>query len=105
DFQAIQQMIADSAIELEAARLLVYKAAQLKEQGKPFTLQASQAKLFATEAADRVCWKAIQIHGGAGYLTDFPVERYYRDNRLLLIGEGTSEVQRMIIARAILQST
>ncbi len=104
DFQAIQQMIADSAIELEAARLLVYKAAQLKEQGKPFTLQASQAKLFATEAADRVCWKAIQIHGGAGYLTDFPVERYYRDNRLLLIGEGTSEVQRMIIARAILQS-
>ncbi len=104
DFQAIQQMIADSAIELEAARLLVYKAAQLKEQGKPFTLQESQAKLFATEAADRVCWKAIQIHGGAGYLTDFPVERYYRDNRLLLIGEGTSEVQRMIIARAILQS-
>ncbi len=102
DYQAIQHMIADIAMELEAARLLIYKAASLKEQGKKFTVEASQAKLFATEAADRACWKAIQIHGGAGYLTDFPVERYYRDNRLLLIGEGTSEVQRMIIARDLL---
>src|SRR5581483_4372900 len=102
DFQAIQHMIADSALELEAARLLIYKAASLKDQGKKFTFEASQAKLFASEAADRACWKAIQIHGGAGYLTDFPVERYYRDNRLLLIGEGTSEVQRMIIARELL---
>jgi alkylation response protein AidB-like acyl-CoA dehydrogenase len=74
----------------------------LKQNGKPFAVEAAQAKLFATEVSDRACWKAIQIHGGAGYLTDFPVERYYRDNRLLLIGEGTSEVQRMIIARALL---
>ncbi len=103
EFQAIQHMIADSAMELQAARLLIYQAAMLKQNGKPFSLQAAQAKLFATEAADRACWKAIQIHGGAGYLSDFPVERYYRDNRLLLIGEGTSEVQRMIIARALLQ--
>jgi alkylation response protein AidB-like acyl-CoA dehydrogenase len=102
DFQAIQHMIADSAMELQAARLLIYKAATLKEQGKKFGVEAAQAKLFATEASDRACWKAIQIHGGAGYLTDFPVERYYRDNRLLLIGEGTSEVQRMIIARDLL---
>lgn len=102
EFQAIQHMIADSAMELEAARLLIYKAASLKDQGKKFTFEASQAKLFASEASDRACWKAIQIHGGAGYLTDFPVERYYRDNRLLLIGEGTSEVQRMIIARELL---
>jgi alkylation response protein AidB-like acyl-CoA dehydrogenase len=105
ELQAIQQMIADGAMELEAARLLVYKAASLKERNKPFGVEAAQAKLFATEAADRACWKAIQIHGGAGYLTDFPVERFYRDNRLLLIGEGTSEVQRMIIARAILAGT
>lgn len=104
EFQAIQNMIADSAMELEAARLLIYKAAALKEQGKKFGVEAAQAKLFASEASDRACWKAIQIHGGAGYLTDFPVERYYRDNRLLLIGEGTSEVQRMIIARALLAS-
>ena len=103
DFQAIQNMIADSAMELEAARLLVYRAACLREQGKRYTLEASQAKLFASEAADRACWKAIQIHGGAGYLKDFPVERYYRDNRLMLIGEGTSEIQRMIIAREILK--
>jgi len=102
EFQAIQHMLADNAMELEAARLLIYKAATLKQNGKPFAMEAAQAKLFATEAADRACWHAIQIHGGAGYLTDYPVERYYRDNRLLLIGEGTSEIQRMIIARALL---
>lgn len=102
DFQAIQHMLADSAMELEAARLLIYKAAALKDRKKQFGVAAAQAKLFASEASDRACWKAIQIHGGAGYLTDFPVERYYRDNRLLLIGEGTSEVQRMIIARDLL---
>ncbi len=105
DFEAIQNMIADSATELEAARLLIYRAAQLKDQGKRFTFEASQAKLFATEAADRACWRAIQIHGGAGYLRDMEVERFYRDNRLMLIGEGTSEVQRMIIAREILKLT
>lgn len=103
NFQAIGNMIADSAMELEAARFLVLRAAWAKDRGQPFTLEAARAKLFATEAADRACWKAIQIHGGAGYLKDFPVERYYRDNRLMLIGEGTSEIQRMIIAREILQ--
>lgn len=102
EYQAIQHMIADSAMELEASRLLIYQAATLKQDGKKFGVEAATAKLFATEASDRACWKAIQIHGGAGYLTDFPVERYYRDNRLLLIGEGTSEVQRMIIARDLL---
>lgn len=103
NFQAIGNMIADSAMELEAARLLVLRAAWCKDRGKRFTLEAAQAKLFATEAADRACWKAIQIHGGAGYLKDFPVERFYRDNRLMMIGEGTSEIQRMIIAREILK--
>lgn len=102
EFQAIQHMLADSAMELEAARLLTYRAAVLKDEGKRFSVEASQAKLFSTEAADRACWKAIQIHGGAGYLKDYPVERYYRDNRLMLIGEGTNEIQRMVIARAIL---
>ncbi len=105
DFQAIQWMIADSATELEAARLLVYKAAHLRDARKNFTTEAATAKLFASEAADRACWKAIQIHGGAGYLRDFPVERYYRDNRLTLIGEGTSEILRRVIARDILNSS
>lgn len=104
DFGAIQNMIADSVMELEAAKWMVFRAASLKDKGKRFTLEASQAKLFATEAADRACWRAIQIHGGAGYLKDFPVERYYRDNRLMLIGEGTSEIQRLIIAREILSN-
>ncbi len=103
DFEAIQNMIADSAMELEAARLLVYRAAARRQQGQRYSVEASQAKLFASEAADRACWRAIQILGGAGYLRDMQVERMYRDNRLMLIGEGTSEVQRMIIARNILK--
>jgi alkylation response protein AidB-like acyl-CoA dehydrogenase len=105
DFQAIQWMIADSTTELEAARLLVMRAAHLKDTHQKFSHEAAMAKLFASEAADRACWKAIQIHGGAGYLRDFPVERFYRDNRLTLIGEGTSEILRMIIARNILKET
>lgn len=104
DLQAIQWMIADSSMELEAARLLVAKAAWLKDHGEKFSHAAAMAKLFASEAADRACWKAIQIHGGAGYLRDFPVERFYRDNRLTLIGEGTSEILRYVIARNILKS-
>ncbi len=103
DFEAIQNMIADSATELEAARLLVYRAAVLKDKHQRYTIEASQAKLFATEAADRACWRAIQILGGAGYLRDMEVERFYRDNRLMLIGEGTNEIQRMIIARNVLK--
>ncbi len=104
DLQAIQWMIADSSMELEAARLMVAKAAWLKDHGEKFSHDAAMAKLFASEAADRACWKAIQIHGGAGYLRDFPVERFYRDNRLTLIGEGTSEILRLVIARNILKN-
>ena len=104
EFQAIQWMIADSSMELEAARLLVAQAAYLKDTQQKFAQQAAIAKLYASEAADRACWKAIQIHGGAGYLRDFPVERFYRDNRLTLIGEGTSEILRMVIARNILKA-
>jgi alkylation response protein AidB-like acyl-CoA dehydrogenase len=100
--QAIQFMLADATTEIEAARLLVYRAAWLKQQGKPFTVAASQAKLFATEMAERVTRNAIQIHGGYGYSAEFPVERIYRDARLMTIGEGTSEIQRLVIARNIL---
>ncbi|MCL5952488.1 MAG: acyl-CoA dehydrogenase family protein [Chloroflexi bacterium] len=103
NFEAIQWMIADSAMELEASRLLIAKAAYLKDRHQRFSTEAAMAKLNASEAADRACSKAIQIHGGAGYLRDFPVERYYRDNRLTLIGEGTNEILRMVIARSILK--
>ncbi len=104
NFQAIQWMIADTTMELEASRLFILKAASLKDRKMPFSNEAAMAKLYASEAADRACWKAIQIHGGAGYLRDFPVERYYRDNRLTLIGEGTNEILRMVIARNILRA-
>ncbi|MBI4789443.1 MAG: acyl-CoA dehydrogenase family protein [Chloroflexi bacterium] len=104
NFQAIQWMIADSTMELEAARLLVARAAVLKDRQQPFSTEAAMAKLYASEAADRACWKAIQVHGGAGYLRDFPVERFYRDNRLTLIGEGTNEILRMVIARNVLRA-
>jgi alkylation response protein AidB-like acyl-CoA dehydrogenase len=104
DFQAIQWMLADCSVELEAARLLVMQAAYLKDTRQSFSQQAAMAKLFASEAADRACWKAIQIHGGAGYLRDFPVERFYRDNRLTMIGEGTSEILRLVIARNVLRA-
>jgi alkylation response protein AidB-like acyl-CoA dehydrogenase len=101
-FQAIQWKIADMATELEAARLLVHQAAYLAGAGKPFGKEASMAKLFASEIATRACSEAIQIHGGYGYTNEFPVERYFRDAKLCEIGEGTSEVQRMIIARHML---
>jgi alkylation response protein AidB-like acyl-CoA dehydrogenase len=103
DFQAIQWMIADAALEIDAARLLVYRAAWLKDQGKDFTKQAAMAKLMASEVAEKVCFNAIQIHGGYGYSQEFPVERIYRDQRLMSIGEGTSQVQRMVIARRVLE--
>jgi alkylation response protein AidB-like acyl-CoA dehydrogenase len=103
DFQAIQWMLADAATEIEAARGLLYKAAWLKQEGRPYTMEASMAKLFATEMAERVCRNAIQIHGGYGYSSEYPVERIYRDARLMTIGEGTSEVQRMVIARNALR--
>lgn len=99
EHQAIQFMLADMATEIHAARLMVYHAAWLKEQGRPYTHAAAMAKLFATEMAERVCRNAIQIHGGYGYSREYPVERMYRDARLMTIGEGTSEVQRMVIAK------
>jgi butyryl-CoA dehydrogenase len=102
DFQAIQWMIADAALEIDAARLMVYRAAWVKDQGKDFTKQAAMAKLMASEIAEKVCFNAIQIHGGYGYSQEFPVERIYRDQRLMSIGEGTSQVQRMVIARRVL---
>jgi alkylation response protein AidB-like acyl-CoA dehydrogenase len=102
NFQAIQWKIADSYTELEAARLLLMNAACKKEQGKSFAKEASMAKMYATESANRACYEAIQMLGGYGYTKDFPVERYARDARITSIYEGTSEVQRMIIAREIL---
>jgi len=104
DFQAIQFMLADMSTEIEAARLLVYQAARLKDLGEPFAVPASKAKLFASETAHRACHKAIQIHGGYGYSKEFAVERYMRDAKLTEIGEGTSEVQRMIIGRDALKT-
>jgi alkylation response protein AidB-like acyl-CoA dehydrogenase len=102
--QAIQFMLADAATEIQAARLMVYYAAWLKSSAVRFTTEASMAKLFATEMAERVCRNAIQIHGGYGYSREYPVERIYRDARLMTIGEGTSEIQRLVIARHILQN-
>jgi len=101
-FQAIQWVIADMATEIEAARWMVYRAAWLKDQGVRFTKEAAMAKLYASEAAERACFKAIQIHGGYGYVKEYDVERIYRDNRLTTIGEGTSEIQRLVIARQVL---
>ena len=103
-YQAIQWMLADAATEIQAARWMVYWAAWLKDLGKPFTKAAAMAKLFATEMSERVCRNAIQIHGGYGYSSEYPVERIYRDTRLMTIGEGTSEIQRLVIARHILKS-
>jgi butyryl-CoA dehydrogenase len=101
-FQAIQWMIADMATEIDAARMLIYRAAALKDAGRPFTKEAAMAKLYASEVAERAAFKAIQIHGGYGYSREYPVERIYRDQRLCTIGEGTSEIQRLVIARQVL---
>jgi len=103
EFEAIQWMLADMATEIEAARLLTWQAATLRDERQPFLRMASEAKLFASEVATRATSKAIQIHGGYGYLKDSPVERFYRDAKLCEIGEGTSEVQRLVIAREILR--
>jgi len=102
NYQAIQWMLADAATEIQAARLMVYFAAWLKQNNQAYTKQAAMAKLFATEMSERVCRNAIQIHGGYGYSAEFEVERLYRDTRLMTIGEGTSEIQRLVIARIIL---
>ena len=103
EFQALRWMFADMATEVEAAQLLVYRAASLADAGQPYGRAASMAKLFASEAATRACNKAVQIHGGYGYTREFPVERYLRDAKLCEIGEGTSEIQRSVIARDILR--
>ena len=105
DFQGVQWMIADREVDLEAARLLILQAAHLKDLGQPFAKAASMAKLFASEAAHRATDTALQLHGGAGYCRDFPVERYARDARITRIYEGTSEIQRLIIARETLRQT
>ena len=102
EHEAVAFMLADMVTEIEAARWLVYRAAWLKDQGRPFTREASIAKLFATEMAERTARNALQIHGGYGYSQEYPVERIYRDARLMTIGEGTSEMQRQVIARASL---
>ena len=102
-FQAIQFLLADMATEIDAARLLTYRAAFLRDQGASYTREASMAKLYASEAAMWVTTKAIQIHGGYGYLTDYPVERYFRDAKVTEIYEGTSEIQRLVIAGHLLE--
>jgi len=101
-FQAIQWMIADSAVEIEAANHLTLHAASLKDQGQPFTKEASMAKLYASELANRVAYRALQIHGGYGYMKEYKIERLYRDARVTTIYEGTSEVQRIVIAREVM---
>jgi len=103
EFQAIQWMLADMATEIAAARHLVYYAAREKDRGGKITMHSAMCKLFAAEAAMRATTKAIQIHGGYGYMKDYPVERYFRDAKLTEIGEGTSEIQRLIIARELLR--
>jgi alkylation response protein AidB-like acyl-CoA dehydrogenase len=103
EFQAIQFKLADMATQIDAARLMMYRAASMKDQGKRTTKESSMAKLFASEMSVHVCEEAIQIHGGYGYTKDYPAEKYWRDSKLCTIGEGTSEIQRIIIARELLR--
>ena len=104
EYQGDSFKLAEAATELEAARLLYLKAAELKDAGRPYTLEAAQAKLFASEVAVQACDAAIQVLGGYGYIKDYPVERYWRDARLTRIGEGTSEILKLVIARRLLES-
>ncbi|TMQ47795.1 MAG: acyl-CoA dehydrogenase [Candidatus Eisenbacteria bacterium] len=103
EFQAIQLLLADMATGIEAARLLVYQTARLKDRGLPFTRQSAMAKLLASTVSMKAADTAIQIHGGAGYMTDHPVERFFRDAKLMEIGEGTSQIQKLVIARELLR--
>ena len=100
-FQAIQWMLADMSTRIDAARALTMRAAWLKDQGRPYTYEASMAKLYASETASFAAHRAVQIHGGYGYMREYPVERFYRDARVTEIYEGTSEMQRLIIARRL----
>ena len=103
DFQPIAWKVADMAVQIDAARLLTHRAATLRDEGKPHTLEASMAKLFASEMANRAATDAVQIHGGAGYCREFPVERYFRDAKVTEIYEGTSEIQRLLLSRRLLR--
>jgi alkylation response protein AidB-like acyl-CoA dehydrogenase len=103
DFQAIQFKLADMATEIDAARLLTHRAAWMKDKGMQTTVQSSMAKLYAGEVAVRVANECVQIHGGYGFIKDYPAEKFYRDVKLCTIGEGTSEIQRLVIAREILR--
>jgi len=105
EFQAIQFKLATMATELDAAWLLTMRAAQMKDKGQKVTLESSMAKLYASEAACRICDEGVQIHGGYGFIKDYPAEKFYRDVKLCTIGEGTSEIQRMVIARELLGKT
>jgi alkylation response protein AidB-like acyl-CoA dehydrogenase len=102
EFNGLQGMVAEIGTEVEAARLLTLRAAHLKDRGEPARTAASMAKVFASEVAMKAATKSLQIHGGAGYITEFPIERMFRDAKLTEIGEGTSEIQRMVIARDLL---
>jgi butyryl-CoA dehydrogenase len=104
NFQAIQWMLADMATETDAARLMTYRAAWLAQEGKNFTKEAAMAKLFAAEACNRIAYKALQIHGGYGYTKEFAVERFFRDARITTLYEGTSEIQRLVIARKLIRA-
>jgi hypothetical protein len=104
DMQGIQFKLAKMAMEIEASRLLTMKTAWMKDNGEAITLQASQAKFYASEIAVRAAEESVQIHGGYGYIKEYPVEKYYRDVKLLTIGEGTSEVQKLVMARQILNA-
>jgi alkylation response protein AidB-like acyl-CoA dehydrogenase len=104
EFQAIQHKLSDMATQIEAARLLTLQSAWLKDQGKTVTKQSAMAKLYASEIAVDVANEAVQIHGGYGFIKDYPVEKFYRDVKLMTIGEGTSEIQRLVIARQLLKA-
>ena len=104
EFQAIQHKLVDMAVDLDAARLLNYRAAWMLDHGQRVTRESSMAKLFASEAAVRIAGEAVQIHGGYGFIKDYPVEKFYRDVKLCTIGEGTSEIQRIVIARELLKN-
>lgn len=105
EFQAIQHKLVDMATSIEAARLMTYRAGWMKDQGQRVTRESAMAKLFASEMAVRVCDEALQVHGGYGFIKDYPVEKFYRDVKLCTIGEGTSEIQRLVIARQLLGNT
>ena len=103
EFQGIQWKIADMATQLDAAKLLTFRAAQMKDAGMKTTLESAMAKLYASEVAVKICDEGVQLHGGYGFIKDYPAEKFYRDVKVCTIGEGTSEIQRLVIAREVLK--